>query len=136
MTALSINRLAALPREARLRLALKLDAAVTGANGAAYVAAAGPLEDLLGLSPVLLRSLGAFLLAFAAAVWIVGSRESVSGAAVSAVIEINAAWVAGSLAFLALGASSPTTVGGVWIAMQAAVVAGFAALALMARRPG
>ena len=38
-----------------LRTALKLDAVVTGANGAAYLVAAGPLEDLLGLSPALLR---------------------------------------------------------------------------------
>ena len=34
-----------------LRTALKLDAIVTGANGAAYLVAAGRLEDLLGLSP-------------------------------------------------------------------------------------
>ena len=31
-----------------LRTALKLDAVVTGANGAAYLGAAAPLSDLLG----------------------------------------------------------------------------------------
>ena len=51
-----------------LRTALKLDAVVTGANGAAYLAAAAPLSDLLGLSETLLRATGAFLLAFAAVV--------------------------------------------------------------------
>ena len=51
------------PRPARLlRLALLLDAAVTGANGVAYLAAAGPLGDLLGLPAGLLRGFGAVLL--------------------------------------------------------------------------
>ena len=61
-----------------LRTALKLDAVVTGANGAAYLVAAGPLEDLLGLSPALLRGIGAFLLLFSAAVWTVAARPQVS----------------------------------------------------------
>ena len=38
-----------------LRTVLKLDALVTGANGAAYLVGAGPLADLLGLSPALLQ---------------------------------------------------------------------------------
>ena len=59
-----------------LRLALKLDAIVTGANGAAYLIAAGPLGDLLGLSPALLRGTGAFLLAFAAAVYVTATRPA------------------------------------------------------------
>lgn len=39
----------------------------------------------------------------------------------------------GSLALMVVGLSSPTTLGSVWIAMQAVVVAGFAALQLAAR---
>jgi hypothetical protein len=135
MSALSIStRLAGLPREGLLRLALKLDAVVTGVNGAAYLVAAGPLEDLLGVSPDLLRPLGAFLVLFAGAVWLVATRPQPPRAAVSAIVEANAAWAVGSLVFLALGASSPTVVGGVWIALQAVVVAGFAALQLAALR--
>jgi hypothetical protein len=135
MSALSISaRLADLPREGLLRLALKLDAVVTGVNGVAYLAAAGPLEDLLGVSPDLLRPLGAFLVLFAAAVWFVAARPKPPRAAVIAIVEANAAWAVGSLVFLALGASSPTIVGGVWIALQAAVVGGFAALQLSALR--
>ena len=38
-----------------LPVALKLDAVVTAANGAAYLAAAGPLSEVLGLSAPLLR---------------------------------------------------------------------------------
>ena len=71
------TRITALPREAQLRLALKLDAVVTGANGAAYLALAGPLEDLLGVDAALLRGVGAFLLVFAAFVAYVATRPEV-----------------------------------------------------------
>ena len=116
-----------------LRTALKLDAVVTGANGAAYLVAAGPLEDLLGLSPALLRGTGAFLLLFSAAVWMVASRRQVSASAALAVIAVNVVWAADSLAFLLSGVSDPTTVGAIWIVMQALVVAGFAGLQAVAR---
>jgi hypothetical protein len=116
-----------------LRTALRLDAIVTGANGAAYLVAAGPLEDLLGLSPALLRGIGAFLLLFSAAVWIVGSRPRVSSSAVLVVIAANVLWAADSIAFLAAGLSDPTTVGAIWIVMQALVVAGFAGLQAVTR---
>jgi hypothetical protein len=116
-----------------LRTALKLDAIVTGANGAAYLVAAGPLEDLLGLSPALLRGTGAFLLLFSAAVWTVASRPQVSASAALVVIALNALWAADSIAFLATGVADPTTAGAVWIVMQAVVVAGFAALQTVTR---
>ena len=116
-----------------LRTALKLDAVVTGANGAAYLLAAGPLEELLGLSPALLRSVGAFLLVFSAAVWAVASRREVSASAALVVIAVNVLWAADSIAFLLSGVSDPTTVGGIWIVMQALVVAGFAALQAVTR---
>ena len=116
-----------------LRTALKLDAVVTGANGAAYLVAAGPLEDLLGLSPALLRATGAFLLLFSAAVWVVAARPQVSSTAALAVIAVNVLWAADSIAFLAAGLSDPTTLGAIWIVMQALVVAGFAGLQAMTR---
>ena len=74
MSALSLPARAALPREALLRLVLKLDAAVTGANGLAYLAAAGPLEDLLGVEAAALRGIGTVLILFAAAVWFASTR--------------------------------------------------------------
>ena len=128
-------RLAALPRDTVLRLALKLDAAVTGVNGVAYLAAGEPLENLLGLPPDLLRPLGAFLLLFAAAVWFTATRPAVSRGAVMTIALANVAWAVDSIVFLALGLSSPTVVGGVWIALQAVVVGAFAALQLGARPP-
>ncbi|MFW3171709.1 hypothetical protein [Geodermatophilus sp. CPCC 206100] len=107
-----------------LRLALRLDAVVTAANGAAYLLAAGPLADLLGLPAGWLRGVGVFLLGYAALVWLVGSRPAAP--AVRAVVTANALWAAGSLAVVLAGLGSPSTVGAVWLVLQAAVVAGFA----------
>jgi hypothetical protein len=117
-----------LSREALLRLVLKLDALVTGANGMAYLAAAGPLEDLLGIDPAVQRPIGAFLLLFAAGVWLVATRPSIPRRAVLAIAGANALWVIASLAFAAADASSPTTAGTVWIVLQALVVGAFATL--------
>jgi hypothetical protein len=111
-----------------LRLALRLDAVVTGLNGAAYLAGAALLDDLLGLSPGLLRGAGAFLLVYAAAVWSVGSGRRISPVGVEAVIAANVLWAIGSVVAVATGFGSPTTAGAVWLVLQAAVVAGFAAL--------
>jgi hypothetical protein len=115
-------------REAVLRLVLKLDAIVTGANGAAYLAAAGPLEDLFGVDAAVQRPLGAFLMLFAAGVWLVASRPAISRNAVLAIAGANVLWMIASLVFAISGASSPTTVGTVWIVLQALVVGAFATL--------
>jgi hypothetical protein len=109
-----------------LRPALILDAAVTGLNGVAYLAAAEPLEDLLGLPAAWLRATGAVLLAFAVLVAL-ASRRPTPGA-VSAIVAVNVAWVLGSLGFAIAGWGSPETAGTVWIVLQAIVVAGFAEL--------
>jgi hypothetical protein len=114
--------------DALLRFALRLDAAITGLNGAAYILAAPVLDDLLGLSTGLLRGTGAFLLGVAAAVWLVGTRRSPGTAAVRAVIALNALWAVGSVVAVLTGAGTPTTVGAVWIVLQAVVVAAFAGL--------
>ena len=128
-----MTRLTGLPSETLLRLALKLDAAVTVVNGVAYLVAAEPLEDALGVATSLLRPAGAFLVAFAGAVWLVAARASASRAAVAAVIAANAAWALGSIVLLVLDTLTPTTLGAVWVALQALVVAGFAALQRSAR---
>lgn len=115
-------------RAGLLRTALRLDAVVTAGNGAAYLAAAGPLGDLLGLSPSLLRAAGAFLLVYAAGVWATGARASIPRGAVIAVIVVNAIWALDSVLAAILGWGTPSTVGTVWIVAQALVVGGFAEL--------
>ena len=113
---------------ATLRLALRLDAVVTGANGAAYLLAAPVLDDLLGLSPGLLRGVGVFLMAYAVAVWLVGSRRPLPIRAAWAVVDLNVLWSIGSVVAVLTGTFATTTAGDVWLVLQAAVVAGFAAL--------
>jgi hypothetical protein len=70
-------------------------------------------------------------------VWVVASRPAISRVAVLAIASANALWVVASLAFAAAQATSPTTVGTVWIVLQALVVGAFAALQYAgARRAG
>jgi hypothetical protein len=117
-----------------LRTALRLDAAVTGANAVAYLALAGPLADLFGVPAPALRAIGAFLAVFAIAVWMTARPAVISRAAAGAIAVANLAWAAGSVVALLLDAWSPETVGAVWIALQAAVVALFADLQLLGLR--
>ncbi|MFD5265043.1 hypothetical protein [Streptomyces sp. NPDC058335] len=140
MSATQPATLTALARTAEphsaLRRFLALDAAVTGANGVAYLAAAGPLGRLLGVDSALLLELGLILTVYAAAVGLLASRARPAALPVKAVVEINLAWSALSLVALALWLS-PTATGAVWTVLQAVTVAGFAVLqhlALQARK--
>lgn len=109
-----------------LALALAIDAAVSGATGAVYIALAEPLEDLLGIPPSLLRPVGAFLVFFGAIVGFMAARSPVPRAAVVMIVAANTLWVLGSILYAAL-AASPTAAGTAWTLMQAAAVAAFAA---------
>ena len=111
-----------------LRLALRLDAVVTGLNGAAYLLAAPALDDLLGLPAGLLQWMGAFLLVYAAGVWLVAARRVMDAGPVRVVIGLNAVWAVGSVVVALTGAGTPSTVGAAWIVVQAIVVASFAVL--------
>ena len=111
-----------------LRVALRLDAVVTGANGLGYLALADVLDDALGLPAGTLRGIGAFLLAFAVAVWLVSRPERISRGAAAVVIAANVLWVIDSLALVAFDWGTPTTAGTGWAVLQAGVVALFAAL--------
>jgi hypothetical protein len=117
-----------------LRTALRADAVVTGANGLAYLAAAPLLTGLLGIPSGTLRGLGAFLLAFAAAVALVAARPRISRDATEVVAGANLLWAAGSVAAVVADRFALTPTGTVWVLLQAAVVAGFAAAQLTALR--
>ena len=82
-------------RQGMRRFALRIDAVVSGANGVAYLALAGPLADLFGVSGSLLRPVGAFFLVWAAALWLLSSREAITRGEMIAVAALNAVWVAG-----------------------------------------
>lgn len=125
-----------LPDRSLLRIALALDAVVTGVNGAAYLAGATLFDDLLGLDQALLRGVGAFLLAYGLAVGLLAIRPVIPRRFAWAVVAVNAVWAVGSLLVAGLGWGSPTTAGPVWIVLQAMVVGGFALLQRVGLRVG
>ncbi|SDL78463.1 hypothetical protein SAMN05660642_00801 [Geodermatophilus siccatus] len=114
------------PVPSLLRLALRLDAAVTAANGAAYLLAAPLLGDLLGLPAGWLRGVGVFLLLIGAVVCAVAARPTPP--AVGTVVAANVLWAVGSLVVAGTGVGGPTAVGAAWTVLQAVVVAAFAGL--------
>jgi hypothetical protein len=111
-----------------LRVVLAADATVTGVNGLVYLAAAGPVGDLLGPDAGLLRGLGIFLLGYGLAVGLLASRPVPGAAATWTVIALNACWTAASVAAVAAGALDLTVAGTVWALAQAVVVGVFAEL--------
>lgn len=121
-------------RPGLLRVALRLDAAVTAANAVAYLALFSVLDGWLGVPAALLIGAGAVLLAFAAFVGRLSTRAEPPRAAVIGVIAVNVVWAADSLLALAVDAFSPTLAGQVVIAVQAAGVLGLAALQTVALR--
>jgi hypothetical protein len=115
-------------RTGLLRFALRLDAAVTAANAVGYLALCWLLDGWLGVPAAFLAGVGAFLLAFAAFVGHLASQAEPHRGAVMAVIAANVLWALDSALLLAADWFTPTTAGQVVIAIQAAGVAGLAAL--------
>ncbi|WP_433681514.1 hypothetical protein [Nocardia sp. CA-119907] len=116
------------PGQNLLRVALRLDAVITGVNGLAYLALSGPLESLLGLDREIGIPIGIFLTLYGIGVALVGMAKSISTKAEAVVAAANAAWVVVSLAALVEGVLELNLVGSIWTVMQAATVGGFAAL--------
>ncbi|MFG1948958.1 hypothetical protein [Nonomuraea sp. NPDC048826] len=117
-----------------LRLVLAVDAAVTGVNGLAYLAAAGLLSELLGPGAGPLRGIGIFLIGYAIAVGLLAGRRQVSAAGTRAVAGLNIVWALASVIAVVTGLLAFTTIGAVWAILQALVVAGFAALQISGLR--
>jgi hypothetical protein len=108
------------------RLAVRLDAAACPAMGVLLAAGGALLDDLLGIPAAVLVPIGGFLVVYAAALWVLGSRPRVSRPAVWAVVAGNLCWVAASVAAVAAGWWSPTAAGVAFVLLQAAAVAVFA----------
>jgi hypothetical protein len=117
-----------------LRNVLLLDAVPTGVNGLAFVAGATVLDTLLGPSPAILVGLGIFMLAYAATAAVLGTRRPVNRLAVGLIADGNIVWALASALVLVFGWLELTTAGAVWTLVQAALVAGFAALQMSALR--
>jgi hypothetical protein len=128
-------------RNGLLRMALKLDAASSGAMGVLLLLAAGlvigderPFVLLLGTPLALLVPVGPFLVAFAAFVWIVGTRPRINRTAAWAVVAVNALWVLASIVLLLAGWFPLTMLGVAFVLVQAAAVALFADLSFLGLR--
>jgi hypothetical protein len=110
------------------RLALTLDAVVTGLNGIAYLALATVLDSFFGVATAVQYPVGVFLVLYSLGVLAIGTRKEINRTGLTAVIVANLLWVVLSLVVLISGVLSPTGVGGVWTVLQSLVVGGFAAL--------
>jgi hypothetical protein len=106
-----------------VRTWLALDAAITGLCGALYLAAAPVVVDLMGSTTGTMRSLGAFLLAFAALVALAARPARPPGGAVPAIVAVNVVWVVASVVVAVAGALDLDGLGRAWAVAQAAVVA-------------
>jgi hypothetical protein len=115
-------------RSISLRQVLLADAATSAACALLMLAAAGPLEGLLGLPAGLLRAAGAILVPFAAFVGVLALRESQPAPAVWVVVAANAVWVVDSVLLLLSGWVHPTPLGTAFVIAQALAVAIFAEL--------
>lgn len=115
-----------------LRASLKLDAAATGAVGAASLVGGPFVADLLALPGTLLVSVGGFLVAYAALVWLAGASRTWLRRGAQAAIAVNLAWVALSVVALAAGWLTPAPLGTALVLLQAGAVTLFALLQIVA----
>jgi hypothetical protein len=111
-----------------LRLALRLDAAASGALGALTAAAAGALDRTLGIPTGWLVGLGAFLIAYAGGLLWLAARPHIPAALAWTVVVGNLIWVVDSAATVAAGWFPLTAVGTALVVAQAAAVVVFAEL--------
>jgi hypothetical protein len=105
-----------------LRRALQADAIFSGVSAVMLTIGAGQFAPLLNLPETLLRETGLFLIAYAALVGWLGTRQSMPRVLVGVVIAGNAAWTLASIALLLSDAVTPNLLGETAIALQAIVV--------------
>ena len=111
-----------------LRLAVQIDAAVSGAMALLLTFGAVMLAPTLGLPEPLLLESGLFLIAYAALVGWLGTRAAMPRVLVLTIVVGNALWTLGSIALLFSGAGTPTLLGKAFVTLQAIAVGVFAEL--------
>ena len=117
-----------------LRRAILADAIFSGASAGLLTLGAGALAPLLELPEPLLRETGLFLIAYAALVGWLGTRQGMPKPLVVIVIAGNAAWTLASIALLFSGAVAPNLAGEAFIAAQAIAVGALAELQFVGLR--
>ena len=111
-----------------LRRAIQADAIFSGVSALLLTFGAGALAPWLSLPEALLGETGLFLIAYAALVGWLGTRQSMPKPLVVIVISGNAAWTLGSIALLFSGAVSPNLLGQLVTVAQAIATGVFAEL--------
>jgi hypothetical protein len=111
-----------------LRRSILADAIFSGLSAALLTFGAAMLAPLTNLPEAFLRETGLFLIAYAALVGWLGTRQSMPKALVVIVISGNAVWTIASIAVLFSDWVSPNLLGEVAVAMQAIAVGAFAEL--------
>jgi len=111
-----------------LRRALLADAVCSGISALGLTFGASAFAVLLGLPEALLLETGLFLIAYAAFVGWLGTRQSMLKPLVAIVIAGNAAWTLASIALLFSGAVSPNLLGEIAVVAQAIATGVFAEL--------
>ncbi len=113
-----------------LRRALLADAVFSGISAVGLSLGAGAFASLFNLPEVFLREVGLFLIAYAAFVGWLGSRQTMMKVLVLIVIIGNAAWTLASIALLFSGSGSvsPNLLGMAAVVAQAIATGVFAEL--------
>jgi hypothetical protein len=106
-----------------LRLALRLDAALSASAGALTLATQSMLQTLLGMSDSHVLALGLFMLGYGLLLAWLGVRQALPGTLVWSLVIGNLLWVLGSVALTFSGWIEPTPVGVALLLAQAALVA-------------
>jgi hypothetical protein len=119
-----------------LRNALVLDAVASGATGLLAIRASGFLGWLLELPPNLLLGAGLVLAPYVLFVIYTATRSDIARGAVWTIVVANVLWAAVSVLVHLSGWVAPNALGVAFVLSQAAVVALFGHLQVMAlRRP-
>src|SRR3979411_2276577 len=105
-----------------LRRAILADAIFSGVSAVLLTFGAGLLAPLTNLPEAFLRETGLFLIAYAALVGWLGTRQTMPKMLVGIVIAGNAAWPPASSALLFSGAVTPNLLGEAFVAIQAIAV--------------
>ena len=111
-----------------LRRALIADAIFSGVAARGVTVCTGAFASLFNMPEVFLREVGLFLIAYAAFVGWLGTRQAMLKPLVMLVIVGNTAWTLASIALLFSGTVSPNLLGMVMVVAQAIATGVFAEL--------
>lgn len=109
-----------------LKLALIVDAVISGASGVLQITAPQQLGAVLQLPQALLSATGNFYLVYAAALILLATRRRLWVGLVLAIVFGNLAWGLAGAGALLTGSLAPNLLGVAFVLMQVAAVTAFA----------